>query len=90
MLLIGGGNTHITESLLKRRPLYNPITDLDPISNIALTPFAIVIHPSVAATSLKQLIDHVKANPGKFSYGSAGVGSLNHLTGELFISCINL
>jgi tripartite-type tricarboxylate transporter receptor subunit TctC len=85
-LLIGGGNTHITESLLKSRPLYDPLKDLDPICNVALTPFAIAVHPGVPVGSLKELIDHAKANPGKLSYGSAGVGSLNHLTGELFKS----
>ena len=42
------------------------------------------MHPSVPATNLKELIAHIKANPGKMSYGSAGHGSLNHLTGELF------
>ena len=42
------------------------------------------MHPSVPAKDLKELVAYVKANPGKMSYGSAGHGSLNHLTGELF------
>ena len=83
-LLLGGSSTHITEALLKNRPLYDPIKDLEPISNIALAAFAFAIHPSVPARSLSEFIARAKANPGKLSYGHAGIGSLNHLTGELF------
>jgi tripartite-type tricarboxylate transporter receptor subunit TctC len=85
-ILLGGSSTHITEALLKNRPLYDPIKDLEPISNIALAPFALAIHPAIPARSLGEFIAQVKANPGKLSYGHAGVGSLNHLTGELFKS----
>ena len=75
-LLLGGSSTHITEALLKNRPLYDPIKDLEPISNIALAAFAFAIHPSVPARSLSEFIARAKANPGKLSYGHAGVGSL--------------
>jgi tripartite-type tricarboxylate transporter receptor subunit TctC len=85
-ILLGGSSTHITEALLKNRPLYNPIKDLEPISNIAVSTFALAAHPSIPAKSLKEFIDYAKSNPGKLSYGHAGVGSLNHLTGELFKS----
>ena len=61
----------------------NPIKDLDPIADVAVTTFAIAVHPAVPAHTLKELVDHAKANPGKVSYGSAGAGTLNHLTGEL-------
>jgi tripartite-type tricarboxylate transporter receptor subunit TctC len=83
-LLLGGATTHITEALLKNRPQYDPLKDLVPISGIAITAFALAVHPSVPANNLKQLIAYAKANPAKLSYGSAGTGSLNHLTGEAF------
>jgi tripartite-type tricarboxylate transporter receptor subunit TctC len=83
-LLLGGATTHVTESLLKNRPQYDALKDLEPISPIAITAFALALHPSVPANSLKELIAYAKANPGKLSYGSAGTGSLNHLTGEMF------
>jgi tripartite-type tricarboxylate transporter receptor subunit TctC len=83
-LLLGGATTHITEALLKTRPTYDPLKDLEPISPVAVTAFALAVHPSVPVKDLKELIAHIKANPGKMSYGSAGHGSLNHLTGELF------
>jgi tripartite-type tricarboxylate transporter receptor subunit TctC len=83
-LLLGGATTHITEALLKTKPTFDPLKDLEPISPVAVTAFAIAVHPSVPAKDLKELVAYIKANPGKTSYGSAGHGSLNHLTGELF------
>ncbi len=89
-LLLGGSSTHVTEAILKTRPLYDPLKDLEPISNIAVSPFALAVHPSIPATTLAEFIDYDKANRGKLSYGHAGVGSLNHLTGELFKSLAGL
>jgi len=83
-LLLGGATTHITEALLKNRPQFDPVKDLEPISGIAITAFALAVHPSVPANDLNELIAYAKANPGKLSYGSAGTGSLNHLTAEAF------
>src|SRR5499427_8566664 len=89
-LLLGGSSTHVTEAILKTRPLYDPLKDLEPISNIAVSPFALAVHPSIPAMTLAEFIDYDKANRGKLSYGHAGVGSLNHLTGELFKSLAGL
>jgi tripartite-type tricarboxylate transporter receptor subunit TctC len=83
-LLLGGATTHVTEALLKNRPQYDALKDLEPISPIAITAFALAVHPSVPANNLKELIAHAKANSGRMSYGTAGTGSLNHLTGEMF------
>src|SRR5712691_11723524 len=85
-ILLGGSSTHITEAILKSRPLYDPLKDLEPIANVAVAPFALAMHPAVPARTLLEFVAHVKANPGKLSYGHAGVGSLNHLTGELLKS----
>jgi tripartite-type tricarboxylate transporter receptor subunit TctC len=85
-ILLGGSSTHITEAILKSRPLYDPLKDLEPIANIAVSPFALAMHPGVPARTLAEFIAYVKANPNKLSYGHAGVGSLNHLTGELLKS----
>src|SRR6516165_6529352 len=81
---IGGATTHITEALLKNRPQFDPLKDLEPISGIAITAFALAVHPSVPANNLNELVAYAKTNPGKLSYGSAGTGSLNHLTAEAF------
>jgi tripartite-type tricarboxylate transporter receptor subunit TctC len=85
-ILLGGTIPPINEALLKSRPLYDPVKDLEPISSIAVAYNSIVIHPSVPAQSLKEFIAYAKTNPGKLSYGHIGVGSTAHLIGELFKS----
>jgi tripartite-type tricarboxylate transporter receptor subunit TctC len=85
-ILLGGTQTHVNEALLKSRPLYDPVKDLDPIAGVAAYFLAIAVHPAVPAQTLKELIAYAKANPGKLSYGHAGVGTIQHLTGELFKS----
>lgn len=82
-ILLGGSSTHVTEVILKSRPLYDPFKDLEPICNVVVAPLALALHPAVPARTLTEFIDYAKANPGKLSYGHAGVGSMNHLTGEL-------
>ena len=85
-ILLGGTLTHVNEALLKSRPLYDPVKDLDPIAGVAANSLCIAVHPSVPVQTLKELIAYAKANPGKLSYGHAGVGSIQHLAGELFKS----
>src|SRR5689334_21645567 len=89
-ILLGGSSTHVTEALLKSRPLYDPLKELEPISNVVVSPLGLAINPAVPARTLREFIDYAKANPGKLSYGHAGVGSMNHLTGELFKSLAGL
>ncbi len=85
-ILLGGTLTHVNEALLKSRPLYDPVKDLDPIASVAANSLCIAVHPAVPVQTLRELITYAKANPGKLSYGHAGVGSIQHLTGELFKS----
>jgi tripartite-type tricarboxylate transporter receptor subunit TctC len=66
-LLLGGSSTHVTEAILKTRPLYDPLKDLEPISNIAVSPFALAVHPSIPAATLAEFINYDKANRGKLS-----------------------
>jgi tripartite-type tricarboxylate transporter receptor subunit TctC len=67
-----------------RRVSYDAIKDFTPIGMIGATPNVLAINTNVPATTVKEFIDYVKRNPGKLSYGSAGPGSLTHLTMELF------
>ena len=63
---------------------YDPLRDFDPVTVTAITPFFIVVHPSVAATTLADFIALAKSHPGKLNYGSSGTGGGAHLTGEYF------
>ena len=85
-ILLGGTQTHVNEALLKSRPLYDAVKDLDPIAGVAANALCIALHPAVPAQNLKELIAYAKANPGKLSYGHSGVSSIQHLAGELFKS----
>jgi tripartite-type tricarboxylate transporter receptor subunit TctC len=67
-----------------RKVSYDAIKDFTPIGMIGATPNVLAINDDVPARTVKEFIDYVKKNPGKVSYGSAGAGSLTHLTMELF------
>src|SRR5262249_54051665 len=75
-ILLGGTQTHLNEALLKNRPLYDPVKDLDPIASVAANCLAFAVHPALPVNTLPQLISYAKANPGKLSYGHAGAGSI--------------
>ena len=85
-VLLGGTQTHVNEALLKTKQLYDPLKDLDPVAGIVAYPLCIAVHPSLPMRTLKELVAYAKANPGNLSYGHAGLGSIQHLTGELFKS----
>ncbi len=62
---------------------WDPVRDFAPISQVATSPLVIVVHPNVPAKNLKELIALAKAQPGKLRYGHAGIGSSQHMAGEL-------
>jgi tripartite-type tricarboxylate transporter receptor subunit TctC len=65
---------------------YDPANDFAPISVINAAPLLLLVHPTVPATSVKELIALAKARPGELNYASGGIGSTPHLAGELFKS----
>jgi tripartite-type tricarboxylate transporter receptor subunit TctC len=85
-LLVATVSTHAINPGLYAKIPYDPIADFTPIGQVGVTPILLVVHPSVAATDVKSLVALLKANPGKYSYGSSGVGSILHLCGEQFKS----
>src|SRR5215470_2733493 len=82
-ILAAGGNFVINPSLYAKVP-YDPYKDFDPVSLMCSSPHVIAVNPSVPASNMQEFIALLKANPGKFSYGSAGRGTPAHLAGELF------
>jgi tripartite-type tricarboxylate transporter receptor subunit TctC len=69
---------------------YDPRKDFSPIGRIATAPNTLVVHPSFSAKTVQELIAYAKANPGKVSYGSAGVGTVSHVCGEYFASATGI
>ncbi|WP_414653652.1 Bug family tripartite tricarboxylate transporter substrate binding protein [Geminicoccus sp.] len=78
--------THALNPLLYKTIPYDPVRDFTPISLLARFPSVLVVHPAVAANNVQELIDLLKANPGEYSYASAGNGTPSHLSGEMFKS----
>jgi tripartite-type tricarboxylate transporter receptor subunit TctC len=83
-LIVGSGATHGSFVSLYPNLPYDPIKDFVPISNVAALTSLLVVHPSVPARTVKELIAYAKANPGKLAYGSGGNGSNAHLAMEIF------
>src|SRR6516225_10826327 len=69
---------------------YDPVKDFAPISLVAASPNVVTAHPSLLAKNLKELIELIKANPGKYSFAQPATGSTPHLAGELFKQTYNL
>jgi tripartite-type tricarboxylate transporter receptor subunit TctC len=84
--LLSASPSHVIHPALRANAGYHPIKDFEPITIVANTHQLIVGHPSVPATSVKELVAYARQNPGKLNYGSAGSGSATHLNMELFKS----
>ena len=83
-LLMATVSTHaINPGLYKKMP-YDPVADFAPVGQVGVTPCVLAVHPSIPVTDVKGLVALLKANPGKYSYGSSGMGSILHLCGEQF------
>jgi tripartite-type tricarboxylate transporter receptor subunit TctC len=83
-LVMGTASTHAINPSFMSNIQYDVLKDFAPIIAVGTGPMSINVHPSVPARSLKQLIADVKSHPGEYLYGTAGVGSINHLGGEIF------
>ncbi|REE90876.1 Bug family tripartite tricarboxylate transporter substrate binding protein [Cupriavidus plantarum] len=83
-LLVGSMSTHAMNPALMPKMPFKGVDDFTPLGLLAYVTNTMVVHPSVPAKSVKELIDYAKANPGKIAYASAGSGSTNHLSAVLF------
>ena len=83
--LIVGNGFAINASIYRKLP-YDPQRDFAPVSLVGYGGYVLVVHPSVAAQNVKELIALGKSSPGKLTMASAGIGNMAHLCGELFMS----
>ncbi|MSQ51931.1 MAG: tripartite tricarboxylate transporter substrate binding protein [Betaproteobacteria bacterium] len=84
-LVMGGGTTHTAGPAVNPKTSYNPITDFTAVTLVATFPNILVISPSVPANSIQQMIELLRANPGKYNFASSGAGGTPHLSAELFM-----
>ena len=83
---IGGGtiSSHAINATLYPKLPYDPLKDFAPITMLATLPNMLVVHPSLNVSSVQELVAALKANPNRYSFGSAGNGTSQHISGELF------
>jgi tripartite-type tricarboxylate transporter receptor subunit TctC len=82
--LLGNNSIHATNQALYSHLAYDPVKDFAPVALVAIQPNILVVHPSVPAHSVPELIAYAKTQPGKLNYASSGAGAAAHLAGELF------
>jgi tripartite-type tricarboxylate transporter receptor subunit TctC len=80
---LGTDATHASNVHLMANPSFQPLRDFTPLALAALNPIVLVVHPSIPANNINELVAYVKANPTKGGYGTSGTGSPHHLSGEL-------
>ncbi|MBN9473609.1 MAG: hypothetical protein ABS43_07710 [Bordetella sp. SCN 67-23] len=83
-LTLASAATHATAPAIYSKLTYDPVKDFTPITLVATVANVLVIHPSVPAHNLKELIAYAKANPNKLNFSSVGAGSIQHLSGVMF------
>jgi tripartite-type tricarboxylate transporter receptor subunit TctC len=83
---LGGGtiSSHAINATLYPKLPYDPLKDFAPITMLATLPNMLIVHPSVNVNSVQELVAALKTNPNKYSFGSAGNGTSQHISGELF------
>ena len=82
--IYGGGTSLVITPTLQRNVLYRPFDSFEPVSLMSVTPFILQVHSAFPAKDVKELIAHVRANPGKYNIASSGIGATNHMLAELF------
>lgn len=85
-IMIANNSVLAANISLYRKMTFNPSKDLVPVVWVASQPNILAVHPSIPAKSVKELVAHLKANPGKLNYASSGSGAAAHLAAELFKS----
>jgi tripartite-type tricarboxylate transporter receptor subunit TctC len=83
-LFLGGVGSHGINPNLHAKLPYDPVRDFAPVTLIASAPLILVVHPSVPAKSVKELIQLAKAKPGQLNFASNGAGGSSHLAAEMF------
>jgi tripartite-type tricarboxylate transporter receptor subunit TctC len=82
-LVVGTTSTHVVAPSVYAKLEYDPVKDFAPVSLMAVTPYLLVVNPAVQAKTVKELVELMRAQPGRLNYASAGIGSTTHLAMEM-------
>ncbi len=83
-LLFGDTSTQVIAPAIMKTPPYDPVVSFIPVSMVATSSTAVVVHPSVPTKTLSEFVEYARSKGKELSYGSAGTGTVTHLAGELF------
>ena len=83
-LFVSTQDSQVLTPVLRKKPPYDALRDFTQISMLFTTPLYLFVHPSVPVRTAKEFIARVKASPGRFTYGSSGIGATQHMSAELF------
>lgn len=87
-LILGGNGSHVLMPLASTKLTYDPVRDFEPAAFICTSSLGIAVHPSQPYQTLSELVEAARKDSAKLTFGSAGTGTLAHLTGEMFKSII--
>jgi tripartite-type tricarboxylate transporter receptor subunit TctC len=82
-IMYTGASAMVIRKFVTRNTRYDPVADFSPIIRLNETVLHIMVNPSLPVTNMQELIDYAKKNPGKLSWGTSGMGTSHHLSGEL-------
>ncbi len=88
-LTFGSTSTHVVAPSVYPKLDYDPVKDFAPISLVAVTPYLLAVNPQLPVKTVKELVELMKAQPGKLNYASAGIGSTTHLAMEMLKNVSN-
>jgi tripartite-type tricarboxylate transporter receptor subunit TctC len=88
--LLGHTSSYPATAAIRDKLPFDPARSIVPVASVAKTPLVLVVHPSLPAKSIRELVALAKANPGKLNYSSAGTGGNNHFAASLFASATGI
>jgi len=88
--IYAGGTSLVINPTLQGNVQYDPKKSFEPVSLMSVTPFILHVNAAFPPKTMKELVAHIKANPGKFNIATSGLGAVNHMSSELFKSLLGL
>jgi tripartite-type tricarboxylate transporter receptor subunit TctC len=88
--IYAGGTSLVINPTLQGNVQYDPMKSFEPVSLMSVTPFIFHVNAAFPGKDMKEVVAHLKANPGKYNIATSGIGAVNHMSAELFRSMLDL